>query len=507
MSYDVVLFTECNGSIGWGRDAGAYTVASRLRESGYKVKVIDFFSHFTEERFQRAIDLYVSKQTKFLGFSSTHFSTLMPDDWETHWSADSRTRKSNMWNVYFPFSPEEVSKWFDSAKSEYPNIKIVVGGQKVAQKRALQKKYPMVDLWVGGMADKSVLGLMEQFPDTNFVKSELDYGSMTEQEFRYSKIHWTDDDYIFPHEALPLEISRGCPFNCAFCDYPKKAVNSWTLDETHLRDVLIENYERFGTQHYMITDYQLNENMRKMSLIHNVFTNLPFDITWSGFGRLDLLYQKPEMISMIQESGCRSIQWGIETVTDHVGPLIGKVTKRHIIESALEQCKSAWGDSIVQGSGFILGLPGETKSSCIELVDWISTQPWLDAWEITPLYIGGFDPNKEYTIDYSRIQRNPEKFGYTVTLEKNTNGIYVEDWKNGDMTKLDMINIIEQAQQGSAWQKRIMTSYLGYSRASNLRFTHKEIISADKNNTLWIEQHASNYKTLANEYLRKNNLL
>ena len=143
------------------------------------------------------------------------------------------------------FDKDTIFAEFDYAKQKFPQLKIVVGGQKVAQKRALQKKYPMVDLWVGGMADKSVLGLMKQFPDTNFVKSELDYGSMTEQEFKYSKIHWTDDDYIFPHEALPLEISRGCPFNCAFCDYPKKAVNSWTLDETHLRDVLIENYERF----------------------------------------------------------------------------------------------------------------------------------------------------------------------------------------------------------------------------------------------------------------------
>ena len=257
----------------------------------------------------------------------------------------------------------------------------------------------------------------------------------------------------------------------------------------------------------MITDYQLNENIKKMSMLHRVFTNLPFDITWSGFGRLDLLHQKPEMINMIQESGCRSIQWGIETVTDHVGPLIGKVTKRHIIESALTQCKDAWGDSIVQGSGFILGLPGETNETCKSLVDWIGTQPWLNAWEITPLYIGGYDVNKEYTIDFSKIQRNPQKYGYTVTLEKNANGIYVEDWQNGDMTKSNMINIIEQAQKGSAWQKRIMTSYLGYSRASNLGFTHKEIISADKNNTKWIKQHANNYKQLASEYLRKNNLL
>jgi radical SAM superfamily enzyme YgiQ (UPF0313 family) len=506
MKYDAIIFTECNGSIGWGRDAGAYTVASRLREIGYKVKVLDFFSHFDAQRFQRAIDLYVSNDTKFLGFSSTHFSTLMPEDWKTHWSADSRTRKSVMWNVYFPFPPEEITEWFDYAKQKFPQLKIVVGGQKVAQKRALQKKYPMVDLWVGGMADKSVLGIMEQFPKSNTIKSELDYGSMTETEFKFSKIHWTDDDHIFPHEALPLEISRGCPFNCAFCDYPKKAVNSWTLDETHLRDVLIENYERFGTQHYMITDYQLNENIKKMSMIHRVFTDLPFKITWSGFGRLDLLYQKHEMISMIHESGCRSIQWGIETITDHVGPIIGKVTKRDIIEKALDMCKTEWKNDIIQGSGFILGLPGETKQTCIDLVDWISTQPWLDAWEITPLFIGSYDESKSYTIDFSKIQRNPKKYGYTVTLEKNANGIYVEDWQNGDMSKLDMINIIERAQQGNAWKKRIMTSYLGYSRASNLRFTHNEIRSADKNNHKWIQQHAIRYNELASEYLRKNDL-
>ena len=88
----------------------------------------------------------------------------------------------------------------------------------------------------------------------------------------------------------------------------------------------------------------------------------------------------------------------------------------------------------------------------------------------------------------------------------NENGIYVENWQNGDMTKNDMINIIEQAQKGNAWKKRIMTSYLGYSRASNLRFTHNEIINADKNNHKWIKQHATRYNELANEYLGKNNL-
>jgi hypothetical protein len=75
------------------------------------------------------------------------------------------------------------------------------------------------------------------------------------------------------------------------------------------------------------------------------------------------------------------------------------------------------------------------------------------------------------------------------------------------MTKSDMINIIEEAQKREAWQRRIMTSYLGYSRCSNLGFTHNELINANKYNTTWIKQHADRYNALAKDYLRKNNLI
>lgn len=508
---DVVIFTECNGSIGWGRDAGAYTVASRLRESRYNVKVIDFFSHFNFSMFKTAIDNYVTKDTLFLGFSSTHFSTLKPEDWEQHWSSDSRTRKNNMWNVYFPFEPEELNEWFNYAKQKYPQLKIIVGGQKVAQKQSLQKKYPFVDIWVGGMADKAVVGIANELRNNdiipNKIRSEIDYGSIQESVFNTSKIHWASDDYIFHGEALPLEISRGCPFECAFCDYTKKKTNTWTISAGNLRQQLLYNYYMFNVTHYMLTDFQINENLEKLRMIHDVFINLPFNVTWSGFGRLDLLKAKPEMIDLIYESGCRSIQWGIETINDKVGPLVGKVTKRDTIEKSLDMCKSKWGNDVIMGSGFILGLPGETLQSCKELVTWTETQPWLNAWEITPLYIGSYNKDKEYTIDYSKIQKDPTKYGYNISMELNTNGVYTEDWSNGDMTKSALIELIEHTQKSDAWQRRLMTSYLGYSRCSNLGFNHRELLSANKNNKLWIKQHADNYKKLANIYLQKSSLI
>jgi hypothetical protein len=511
MTYHALFFTECNGSIGWGRDAGCYTVSSRLREAGYRTKVIDFFSHFNFDRFKAAIDNFVTNDTLFIGFSSTHFSKLMPEDWEIHWSKDSRTRKNDMWNVYFPFDTNEMQEWVAYAKSKFPNLKIVVGGQKVAQKEALQKSYPFVDHWVGGMADVSIVSIAEALTNNKHlphkIKSEQQFGSITEHSFINSSIQWDKSDFLFLGEAVPLEIARGCPFNCAFCDYQKKEVNTWVMNEFVLRDTLINNFEKFGIHHYMLTDFQINENMKKMEMIHRVFTSLPFKLTWTGFGRLDILNVKTEMIDMIHESGCRSIQWGIETVTDAVGPTVGKVTKRDVIEHALDACKSKWKDDIIMGSGFVLGLPGETMQTTTDVVKWIETQPWLDAWEITPLYIGSYTPSKEYTINFSKIQRDPKKFGYDVTMSLNDNGYYVEDWSNGDVTKSKMIELIEQAQDSESWKKRLMTSYLGYSRCSNLGFTHDELRAANKYNQWWINEHASRYRALADRYLKLNKII
>jgi hypothetical protein len=234
---------------------------------------------------------------------------------------------------------------------------------------------------------------------------------------------------------------------------------------------------------------------------------LPFKITWSGFGRLDILNNKSEMIDMIYESGCRSIQWGIETITDSVGPLIGKITKRDVIEGALDACKSKWNNDVIMGSGFVLGLPGENMQSSIELVKWTETQTWLDGWEIVPLFIGTYNPSKEYTIDFSKIQQQPAKYGYEISMELSESGVYIEEWKNGDMARSKMIRLIEQTQNSESWKRRLMTSYLGYSRCSNLGFTHDELRSANKYNQQWIVEHAVRYRSLASKYLTRNNIL
>jgi hypothetical protein len=145
--------------------------------------------------------------------------------------------------------------------------------------------------------------------------------------------------------------------------------------------------------------------------------------------------------------------------------------------------------------------------SSIELIKWTETQTWLDGWEIVPLFIGTYNPSKEYTIDFSKIQQQPAKYGYEVSMELSESGVYIEEWKNGDMSRSKMIQLIEQTQNSESWKRRLMTSYLGYSRCSNLGFTHDELRSANKYNQQWIIEHAVRYRSLANKYLARNNIL
>ena len=59
----IVIFTEVSYP-GFGRYAGTYRVATELRDSGYTVQVIEFFTRMDKDELLKVIDKFVTKETR-----------------------------------------------------------------------------------------------------------------------------------------------------------------------------------------------------------------------------------------------------------------------------------------------------------------------------------------------------------------------------------------------------------------------------------------------------------
>ena len=66
----VVLFTEVC-SPGFGRYAGTYRIATELRDNGFSVQVIEYFTRWTTQELRNIVKKFVTRETMLIGISTT----------------------------------------------------------------------------------------------------------------------------------------------------------------------------------------------------------------------------------------------------------------------------------------------------------------------------------------------------------------------------------------------------------------------------------------------------
>ena len=67
----VIIFTDSNGALGFGRYAGPYRIATEIRNAGFTCQVVDFFAELSQNQLLKIFDKYVKKETLWIGFSTT----------------------------------------------------------------------------------------------------------------------------------------------------------------------------------------------------------------------------------------------------------------------------------------------------------------------------------------------------------------------------------------------------------------------------------------------------
>jgi radical SAM superfamily enzyme YgiQ (UPF0313 family) len=487
----IILFTDVADTYGYGKYAGTYKVATEIRKHGYSCQVIDLFSFYQYNQLEKIIDKFVTKDTLLVGFGAT----LME-------------KRINGKVLNFGRSDEEFSNIANYVKSKNSKIKICLGGARIHE----YCYWPGTDFILLNKADNAIIKLIKHIKDGDDIKimkkdrciyiDGNDY-FYTQEQFSHSQIIYEPHDIIFQGESLPVEIARGCIFSCAFCRYDLigKKTGEWQKNGEVLKSELLRNYELYGTTHYMFTDELINESVPKMKFIHDVLTSLPFKLTYTSYARLDLIWKFPEMRELLLSSGAKSLHFGIETLNEIAGKKIGKGLGPTRIKETLSYCKELWKNEVLIGSSFIVGLPGETKESILETVDYAAS-------EDSPLDVIGFLPlNIRNSLDSrnsSKIDKDPKKFGFTIEKDQS--------WENNNMTYQEAMNLVKDIRYDPRVQKKNKlgaATWIG--RILNLGYSIEDLFKFLKDDNLNFESFGKQLdeKTLIlkNQYYEKLMLL
>ena len=419
------------------RAAGGHVIASALRDSGYECKIIDWFTLLDEELFD-IIKSLSTENTKLLAISATF---LAPKE-STGYNALSEATGLGTFklpvskkidetvfekNLYMWLETEKNCKeWFARLKEILPGVTIVLGGARISRVVSLLEKtdyytnaYEDVDYFVLGEGERIITQIADSIfknTETNFNAREIKGCTFLAELTQMSsipRIYHTKDVCIEPNEWLPLEISRGCRFNCAFCNYEKNVYRK--KDKKTLVDELTRNYELFGTQGYNLTTDCLTDSKQYVDIFCDALSSLYFSVDFSAYARVDLLWKYSDMFDQLLEVGFKAGWFGVETFNHDAGKAIRKGLHPDKVKEILKNIRY----KADEHEGFwlltclIFGLPKETIQSLENTLQWYSNQEIIDEVSVSVLDFAEFSENLEGITNYSDISINPKKFGFT----------------------------------------------------------------------------------------------
>jgi hypothetical protein len=463
MAVNALIFTQLMGEFySYSRALGAYRIATEIRKAGYTCQVVDFFTEFTDEEFEKIISSFIGSETLIVGFSSTFFEFK-----------NEIAGRSNYPTANYPYSPEKMDNLISQMKNINPNLKIVLGGSKTANLTGA------CDAYAVGFCDEAIVGYMKFLEGKNpFFQYDTDdsklvfYGDKNTKlfEFTESNHQWHETDHINYGEVLPIELARGCIFRCSFCSYAlngKKKLDFIKTDDI-LRDEFLRNYNEHGVTRYIYVDDTHNDSVEKLQRIHKIVTSLPFEIEYSAYLRHDLIHAHRETATLLRESGLRSAAFGIETLNHASGKAIGKGLHP---EKTKELLYDVWKNEVATSSGFIIGLPYDTPETIRDWSSWLleSDCP-VDQIYFLPLYIA--NTASKGKIWKSEFELSAEKFGYVRGPG--------DHWTNEHFDKVTATTLANELSRTAALADRVKCGGHPLMVFSNLGFNPRDLINVSK---------------------------
>lgn len=171
--------------------------------------------------------------------------------------------------------------------------------------------------------------------------------------------------------VLPVETSRGCPFNCAYCSevsYWGKPVRYREIDDV-IREIR-HNVTELGISTFRFTDSCFSAPPRRCAAlcdaIYDKCISQGMEVRWSSYARVNNLSN--ELLEKMGRAGCVALDIGVESGSDS---MLRSMGRDYRADAGVAVAARARELGIVTNFNVVVGFPGETSQSIAETAELI----------------------------------------------------------------------------------------------------------------------------------------
>ena len=285
----------------------------------------------------------------------------------------------------------QVIELSEYIKEVNPNAIIVVGGSVAMSIPEELLRNSEVDIICMGEGEVTVVEIVrylknnkEKIKGTPNIKGiAYLYGGVFVKTEPEPFIQDLDTESIIPaYDLIPMDIytnvnvlgmgkeidfvtARGCPFHCSFCYQPwghKQRLHSIAFMKRAIRH-LVYHYD---IDFIAFMDDEFMANTKRLNNFLDIRNKYFPDLYWSGTGRTNITVKHEDLIKKCRNSGCVDISYGFESGSPRMLKSMHKAQTIEMMEKTIEITRKY---GLPTATSFIIGMPGETKVSCQETLD------------------------------------------------------------------------------------------------------------------------------------------
>jgi anaerobic magnesium-protoporphyrin IX monomethyl ester cyclase len=187
-------------------------------------------------------------------------------------------------------------------------------------------------------------------------------------------------------KSMTIITSRGCPSRCRYCS----SLHFWG-PLVRLRSVnnIISEIEflkkTYEVQQIAILDDTFLANQKRTEQFCDEIIKRKIKISWWCYARLDKIYSD-SLFRKMRKAGCYGLNFGVESGNQDILDGIGKNIKIDVVKKVIANAKK---HGFLVMSSFMIGLPGDTRKTVIETINFaIELNPHVAQFCITTPFPG-----------------------------------------------------------------------------------------------------------------------